>query len=91
MKRVLRPYRSRQGSTPSIAWGSAYRRERRRVLASSPEVCALCGGGPRPYDPWETDHRISAAFGGRHSGNLQRAHRSCNRAKGAATARAKRR
>jgi len=57
VRRVPRPHHHRDTSIPGT-YGTAYRRERDRVLATTPEVCAICGGGPRPFDPWETDHRV---------------------------------
>lgn len=69
-------------------WGAAYRAERDRLVpawtADPTTRCHLCGGlGHGPDDPWEPDHDQEADAGGGLGTNLQPAHRSCNRAKGA--------
>lgn len=47
--------------------------------------CHVCGDGYDPADPWQIDHDVAVARGGRHSlKNLRLAHASCNRDKGAA-------
>jgi hypothetical protein len=55
--------------------------------------CWLCGGGPRPDDPWQADHVEPLAQGGHPDGALAPAHRSCNilRAKGIAAQQQRRR
>lgn len=65
----------RSGST------RAYREQRAQVLAMAVR-CAICGGGPRPGDPWEAHHVQAYADSGVHAGNLAPAHRSCNRKRG---------
>lgn len=50
-------------------------------------VCGICRGVVKPDSHWEIDHVIPLSKGGAHSyANVQLAHRSCNRAKGAALA-----
>lgn len=57
-----------------------YRKDRAAAL-SSLDVCAICGNGPMPGDPWEAHHtQAFADFG--HMSLLAKAHRSCNRALG---------
>lgn len=69
---------ARTGST------RAYRRARAQVLANT-NTCWLCREGPRPGDPFETDHVIAHALGGGdNAANLRVAHRSCNNRRGAA-------
>lgn len=61
----------------------AYRRAREQVLRGA-VACWICGRGPRPGDPFVTDHIIPRALGGGdHLSNLAPAHRSCNARKGA--------
>lgn len=51
------------------------------MLAQTPEICARCGKGPIPGDPWEAGHIQAAALGG--GPEVRREHRSCNRRHGA--------
>ncbi len=51
------------------------------MLATTPEICARCGMGPRAADPWEAGHVTDLALGG--ANEVQREHRSCNRKAGA--------
>lgn len=60
-----------------------YIANRRTLLENTAAICALCGEGPRPGDPWTADHIVRRADGGTHSlANLQRAHLTCNSRKG---------
>ena len=44
--------------------------------------CHICGLGHLPDNPWELEHNLAIAKGGKNSfGNLRLAHRSCNREK----------
>ena len=66
-----------QGST----W--AYRKARAQILRCG-TVCAICGGPPRPNDPFVTDPIWARALGGGdHAANLQAVHSSCTARKGA--------
>ena len=40
--------------------------------------CWICGGGPRPHDPWQADHITPGDL----AGGLAAAHRSCNAKRG---------
>jgi hypothetical protein len=51
------------------------------MLALTPEICARCGKGPIPDDPWDAGHVVAVALGGGLA--VQREHRSCNRRDGA--------
>ena len=42
--------------------------------------CHICGGGPRPGDPWEADHIYPN--NPEHKYTLAGAHRSCNQQRG---------
>lgn len=45
-------------------------------------ICAECGEGSDPDDPWEIDHRTAWRKRKSHDiAGLQLLHRSCNRAK----------
>jgi 5-methylcytosine-specific restriction endonuclease McrA len=44
--------------------------------------CHICGLGELNADPWEIEHVVPSAKGGREGENLRLAHRSCNRKKG---------
>lgn len=47
-------------------------------------VCGICMKPVEPNSPWEVDHIVPLSKGGIHAyANVQLAHRSCNRAKGA--------
>jgi hypothetical protein len=48
---------------------------------SIPAICARCGQGSRPNDPWEAGHIVSVALGG--GPEVRPEHRSCNRKAGA--------
>ncbi len=53
-------------------------------LRDGPAVCGICGGAPDGGE-YEFDHIVPIAKGGEHHiDNMQFAHASCNRAKGAA-------
>lgn len=68
---------------------------RKKFFDTQPNVCALCGQGPRDeevgltpdddrYDEWTVEHIIPRAEGGsNHFDNLAKAHRSCNELRGA--------
>jgi hypothetical protein len=45
-----------------------------------PAICARCGGGPRPGDPWDAGHVVSVVLGG--GPEVRPEHRSCNRRAG---------
>jgi hypothetical protein len=64
------------------AYGADHQEQRRRLLASSPEICWRCGEGPRLGDPWEAGHITDVAVHGPNL-ELRREHRSCNRRAGA--------
>ena len=54
-----------------------YATRRRQLMATSPEICWLCGEGPRPRDPWSADH----VHPGDPNSELRRAHLSCNQSR----------
>jgi hypothetical protein len=60
--------------------GHEHNQRRKVMLATTPEICARCGGGPRAADPWEAGHVVDLALGG--GPEVQREHRSCNRRAG---------
>lgn len=62
-------------------YGSGHQHRVKVMLATTPEICARCGGGPRVGDPWEGGHIQAQILGG--GPELQREHRSCNRSHGA--------
>jgi hypothetical protein len=70
----------RRPSKHAGAWGWDHRRRAKREMATSPEVCWRCGGGPRPDDPWEAGHVVPVSLGG--GPEVRREHRSCNRRHG---------
>jgi len=46
-------------------------------------TCYLCGGGPSPGDPFESEHVVPLSCGGSDDlANKRLAHGSCNRWKG---------
>ena len=72
----------RHGRRPSrnrADYGAAHQERRRRMLASTPEICARCGKGPILGDPWEAGHVLDLGAGS----EVRREHRSCNRRAGA--------
>ena len=75
--------KSRKPTHPG-AYGSDHQEAARRLLATAPLICARCGLGPLPGDPWEAGHVEDIALVGPHT-KLQREHRSCNRRAGAQT------
>ena len=60
----------------------AYTELAKRVRATA-ETCWLCGGGPRPDNPWQADHVVPVTLGGTNTvDNLRAAHASCNARRG---------
>lgn len=58
--------------------------QRERILAKGNGLCGICGSPIRPYDEVHIDHIVPVARGGSDDdSNLQPAHGSCNRSKGA--------
>lgn len=58
---------------------------RQKFFTTKPEVCELCGDGPREDDKWTVDHVVEwADLGSNHFLNLAKVHESCNLIKGAA-------
>lgn len=53
-------------------------RARAKAVREAATVCWLCGGGPRPHDPWTADHVTP----GDPDSVLLPAHRTCNSARG---------
>src|SRR2546427_13264263 len=63
---------------PALPRSGTYTRTARRIVDEA-TYCWLCGGGPRPDDPFVADHVLPRAYGGADSiDNLRPAHRSCN-------------
>lgn len=55
-----------------------------RIAERDGWTCHVCGVGYMAADPWEIDHEIPVARGGRDLvSNLRLSHRSCNRDKAA--------
>lgn len=60
-----------------LLYGGDYQKQANLIRDHATE-CYLCGGGPRPADPFEADH-IDA---GNPASALLPAHRSCNQSRG---------
>jgi 5-methylcytosine-specific restriction endonuclease McrA len=80
--------RKRQAPKVPGAYGKEYTDAREILIArwsSNPDTrCWICSLPAQAGDPWEPDHiRPVAEGGGAHVTNLQPAHRSCNRRRGA--------
>ena len=76
-QRNLEATRRRRGQGGRPQYSGAHRKQGGRVRAQARE-CWICGGGPRPNDPWQADHVIPVAAKQGGGGVLAAAHRSCN-------------
>jgi 5-methylcytosine-specific restriction endonuclease McrA len=65
---------------PMNPYGALYRKRRVSVMATA-TACAICGGGPRLDDPFQSDHVVPVARGGGADPVLRAVHRSCNNSK----------
>jgi 5-methylcytosine-specific restriction endonuclease McrA len=75
-------------TTAAQGYGADHQARVATLLRTTPEVCALCGRGSDPGDPWVADHIIPRSLGGdNRQSNYQRVHRSCNVRKGGANRR----
>lgn len=54
---------------------------RRRLAATLPQPCGICGRWVQPGDEWDVDHVRPVVLGGA-MGEVRVAHRSCNREQG---------
>lgn len=70
-KLLDRAIEARRGSRPHYEGDYKTRAAAVRAATTS---CAICGGGPRPSDPWQADHVLE----GDPASPLQGVHRSCN-------------
>ena len=58
-------------------YNTAYKR-RAKFVRDTATICHICGGGPRPEDPFQADH----VYPGVGDSPLLPAHRSCNASRG---------
>jgi len=74
---------SRPHAIPALPRSGTYTRTANRIVDEATH-CWLCGGGPRPDDPFVADDVLPRAYGGADTAdNLRPAHRSCNGRRGA--------